>query len=72
MSYTFLFVNRFCVFNASQDFFLFYTSEAFNSILYNYMVYLLKSSILPVRIHRSGTLEYLKFYLKYIYIVKQP
>lgn len=51
MSYTFLFVNRFCVFNARQDFFLFYTSEAFNSILYNYMVYLLKSSILPVRIH---------------------
>lgn len=58
MSYTFLFVNRFYVFNARQDFFLFYTGEGFNSILYNYMVYLVKSSILPVTIHQSGKLEY--------------
>lgn len=58
MSYTFLFVNRFCVFNARQDFFFFYIGEGFNSILYNYVVYLVKSSILPVPIHRSGKLEY--------------
>lgn len=58
MSYTFLFVNRFCVFNARQYFFLFYKDEGFNSILYNYMVFLVKSSVLPVTIHQSGKLEY--------------